>query len=113
MSDNFLDREAAYVANLMDTGNDQQAADRLRSDLASMDRASFLSLVTQVRKKEQRGVGADLNLYRSFGPGYFENDYISVDKTILQGDSKSPALYQQPIAQYQFAWLDWTRLYLK
>ncbi len=113
MSDNFLDREAAHVAHLMDNGQDQQAADRLRADLAGMDRASFLSLVTQVRQKEQRGVGADLNVYRSYGPGYFENDFISVDKTILQGDSKSPALYQQPIAQYQFAFMDWTRLYLK
>jgi len=113
MSDNFLDREAAYIANMMDTGNDAQAADRLRQDLATMDRASFLSVVTKVRQQEQRGVGADLNVYRSYGPGYFENDYISVDKTILQGDSKTPALYQQPIAQYQFAFLDWTRLYLK
>jgi len=115
MSDNYLDREAAYIANLMDTGYDAQAADRLRQDLASMDRISFLSVVTKVRQQEIRGQGADLNVYQSFGPGFFENDYISVDKTVLQGDSRTPVVYHQPIAQYQFSlpeqWIP--RLFLK
>jgi hypothetical protein len=103
MSDNFIERESTYLAYLMDTGRDQEAADRLRSESMVMDRASFFSLVTQTRQKDQRGVGADLNIHQSFGPGYFENDLISVDKTVLQGDSKTPVLYQQPISQYQLS----------
>lgn len=111
MSD--INREADYVASLLDSNNDHQAADRLRADLATMDRASFMTLVNQIRQKEQKGMGADLNVYRWDGPGYFQNALISVDKTILQGDSRSPALYQQPIAQYQFPVLDWGRWYLR
>jgi hypothetical protein len=112
MPDNIIDREADYVASLLDSGQDHQAADRLRADLAGMDRASFLTLVNQIRQKERHGVGADLNVYRSPGPGYFENALVSIDRPFIT-ENGYRQVYQQPIAQYSFPLLDWGRWYLR
>jgi len=112
MPDNFLDREACYVASLLDSGSDYQAAERLRADLVGMDRASFLTLVTEIRQKEQRNVGADLNIDRSYGPGFFEQDLVSVDRPFVTQNGYTQ-VYRQPIAQYNFALLDWGRYWLR
>ncbi len=113
MSDNsYFEQESKYVAYLLDSGQDHEAANRLRGDMANMDRNTFIAMVSHIRQMERPGVGSDLNIYRSQGPGFFENALVSVDRPFIT-EGGHPNVYQQPIAQYQFPLLDWGRYGLK
>lgn len=114
MSDNnsYFEQESRYVAYLLDSGQDHEAAQRLRADMVNMDRNTFISMVSHIREMEQRGVGSDLNVYRSQGPGFFENALVSVDRPFTTKEGHAN-VYQQPIAQYQFPLLDWGRYGLR
>lgn len=112
MTESYFEQESRYVAYLLDSGADHQAAERLRADMVNMDRNTFICMVSRIRQMERQGVGADLNIYRSQGPGYFENALVSVDRPFTT-DKGYQNVYQQPIAQYQFPLLDWGRYGLK
>ncbi len=88
--------EALNIANLMDAGNPQAAADELASDLYAMrgDRYSQDELLSAVNVDDRKGVGADIQL------GNWNPDNGTWDNINIVPNDGTPAI---PIPVYNFA----------
>lgn len=81
MADN-IEIGAAEIASLLDKGQSQDAAERLRSDYLNMGREDFARLVRSVNSSESKRNGIDIELADSNKDGIPEVTLVDSDSGI-------------------------------
>lgn len=94
---NPLEREAAYIAQQMDSGNAELAGQRLRQDLYQLQHypEQATQLVQLVQQFDRKGSGADLEIRQGRQNGYSVADASIVDYDYYR-DRYSGRVQRQP-----------------